>query len=179
MARKNKLGGQNKLEWDEFIRRINKLKPESYLEIGAKFGIPLRYLIDRVPTLKRVGAVDWPDHGYSGRRGSAGRLKDILKNTVPHTIWLGDSKDKDIIKSVSEQEWDVIFIDADHSYEGVKADYENYAPLAKMLVGFHDIAHDIGHYNDGPRRLWDELKGSEKISHDGNSRGIGIIRKEE
>jgi cephalosporin hydroxylase len=171
-----KIGGQNPREWKEFVALVQELQPTSYLEIGAKFGMPMRYLIDRVPSLERVGAVDWPDHGYSGRRNSLELLEKNLEGT-PSQIWVGDSKDPQIIEEVSQQEWDVIFIDADHSYEGVKADYENYGHMAKMVLGFHDICHDLGHQNDGPGILWKEIGGTEVISHDGAARGIGVIRK--
>ena len=171
-----KLGGQNPVEWKEFVALVHKLEPTSYLEVGAKFGIALRYLVDHVPSIEKVGVVDWPDHGYSGRRDSAKKLEQNLQG-ISSQVWLGDSKDPEIIKAVSESTWDVIFIDADHSYEGVKADYENYGHMATIILGLHDVCHDLGHPNDGPGILWAEIGGTEVISYDGPSRGIGVIRK--
>ena len=39
---------------------------------------------------------------------------------------------------------DFLFIDGDHSYDGVKADFEMYAPMVRPggLIAFHDINPD-------------------------------------
>jgi hypothetical protein len=47
---------------------------------------------------------------------------------------------------------DVVFIDADHSYEGCKRDFELWHPIAQMAVGFHDIR-----LAEGSDRLWEEV----------------------
>jgi len=60
---------------------------------------------------------------------------------------------------------DILFIDALHSYEAVKKDFEMYSPLCTGIIGFHDI--ESGRYKgdlnsqkvtDGVYRFWDELK---------------------
>lgn len=57
----------------------------------------------------------------------------------------------------------LLFIDGDHRYGAVKADYELYSPLVKNLIAFHDINAD---WETGMedrtkvscvKRLWDEL----------------------
>jgi predicted O-methyltransferase YrrM len=58
-----------------------------------------------------------------------------------------DSQAKETVQIVKEaidfKSVDFLYIDADHSYEGIKADYENYTPLVKPggIVGFHDTNH--------------------------------------
>lgn len=54
------------------------------------------------------------------------------------------------------QSFDLVIIDADHSYEAVKRDSEMYVPLADKAVMFHDIAglRDC----EGAARYWSELK---------------------
>ncbi|MCJ7617585.1 MAG: class I SAM-dependent methyltransferase [Desulfobacterales bacterium] len=55
---------------------------------------------------------------------------------------------------------DILFIDASHTYESVKKDFEMYSPLCTGVVGFHDI--ESGRYSDqeifGAYRFWEELK---------------------
>ena len=53
---------------------------------------------------------------------------------------------------------DLIFIDGDHSYEGVKSDYEISKNSGHMFV-FHDIVSDAC---PGVKQFWSELKNSEK-----------------
>jgi hypothetical protein len=38
-----------------------------------------------------------------------------------------------------KSQFNIVFIDADHSYEAVISDIKNYAPLAKDMLIFHDI----------------------------------------
>lgn len=54
------------------------------------------------------------------------------------------------------QSFDLVIIDADHSYEAVKRDCEMYADLVTKVVMFHDIAglRDC----EGVARYWNELK---------------------
>lgn len=49
------------------------------------------------------------------------------------------------------------FIDGDHTYEGVKFDWETYSPMVDKggIVAFHDIAERAGY---GVSRLWGELR---------------------
>lgn len=75
--------------------------------------------------------------------------------------------------------FDYIFIDGDHSYPGVKFDYETYKTRARML-GFHDI-NDF--FCPGVVMIWDEIKSQnpnnvvEFTSHPNGfpMMGIGII----
>ncbi len=56
---------------------------------------------------------------------------------------LGDSKDPKTLnrlkKALAGKRINVLFIDGDHSYKGVKNDYEVYGPLTDNIIVFHDI----------------------------------------
>jgi predicted O-methyltransferase YrrM len=55
---------------------------------------------------------------------------------------------------------DFLFIDGDHTLDGVRRDYEMYAPLVKSggTVVFHDICVHRGELNCHVDKFWNELK---------------------
>ena len=59
---------------------------------------------------------------------------------------------------------DFLFIDGDHTYEGVKKDFEMYSPLVKKggLVAFHDICIHPPALKSDVYSYWNEIK----LTHD-------------
>jgi hypothetical protein len=60
----------------------------------------------------------------------------------------------------SMRPFDVVFIDGDHSYKGVKIDWQFAQSLNPRIIAFHDIAEVIKHRREGCEvdRLWAEIK---------------------
>lgn len=78
-------------------------------------------------------------------------------------------------------ELDFLFIDGDHTYQGVREDFLMYSQLVREggLIAFHDVAESGG--SREVHRLWSELKPNyrhEEFIHTTGSgaMGIGVLR---
>ena len=102
------------------------------------------------------------------------------------TMIHGSSHDEELKQLVKDKldntKLDFLFIDGDHTYEGVKQDFEMYKEFVKPggWIGFHDIKDTEFHRNADCRVdiLWNEIEG-EKIEFLDNSSsygGIGFIK---
>lgn len=178
---------QHPLEAEEFKKIISASGAKSYLEIGSQYGGSLWEFGNVLPTGSRIVSVDVNDH--------TSRFQEVAKSLEccvgqlshmgydAHLIW-GDSANQDVVNRVNELgPFDVILIDGGHSYECVKADWENYAPLGK-IIAIHDIAWKNEPVERGYRievpKFWNEIKGDyrhEEIMLDPTGRdcGLGII----
>ena len=76
---------------------------------------------------------------------------------------LGDSTAPATIQAVRDRlagrPIDILFVDGNHEYEGVKRDFEIYGPMTRHILAFHDISIDFAGY--GIRKLWTELRDKE------------------
>ena len=80
-------------------------------------------------------------------------------NVAPRML-VGDSTDPDVRRKISEMgPFDGVFIDGDHSYNGVKADWEFARSLNPRRIWFHDITQSSWHEAAGSfvHRLWKEI----------------------
>ena len=80
---------------------------------------------------------------------------------------------------------DLVFIDGDHSYEGVRHDYELVGDGPRMIL-FHDI---VARNWPGVGRLWQEVREQTAGTHvaaefakqyksgDGGGMGLGLVRR--
>jgi len=79
---------------------------------------------------------------------------------------------------------DFLFIDGDHSYQGVASDYAFYKTIVKPggFIAFHDINADARHFSEaeagGVPRFWHDLNMVDKIeiTVHGDWGGIGVVR---
>ncbi|HMI99785.1 MAG TPA: class I SAM-dependent methyltransferase [Gaiellaceae bacterium] len=171
------------------LERVERLRPQRVCEIGSSAGGTL-YLLTRVsPDDAVIVSVDHalPDYTRRARsRMARGRQRVVGIEGDSHS----EETKRRVIQAVEGEPLDFLFIDGDHSYEGVRADYELYAPLVRAggMVALHDvnpdfrtsrgvetpsISGDVPHY-------WSELKErhrcEELIAEPGqDGYGIGIV----
>ncbi|ADV64753.1 O-methyltransferase-like protein [Desulfurococcus mucosus DSM 2162] len=126
---------------------LESVKPRTILEIGTARGGTL-FLFSRIASDDAlIISVDLPG-GLFG--GGYPYLKTFLYRCFARTkqkivLLREDSHSEETLSKVRKhlngRGVDSLFIDGDHSYEGVKRDFEMYSPLVKKggIIAFHDI----------------------------------------
>ncbi len=168
--------------------RVAVLRPRTLLEIGTAEGGTL-FILGRCAAPDAILiSLDLPAGSFGGgypvwRGGFYQRL--TLPRQTLHLL-RGDSHQQSSFDRVRNllcgAPLDFLFIDGDHSYPGVKRDFELYSPLVRQggLIAFHDIARhpaDVGCQVD---RFWSEIRNhfryEELIEDPGQGgKGIGIL----
>lgn len=151
---KNKIQ-QKKEEWFYVLNILNNFKKtDNIIDIGTYDGgtsVSLKYFAKNMVT---IDAIPSP-------RFDVSEFRNINYNYIGN-----DSHSEDTfntVKSLIGDKINVLFIDGDHSYEGVKQDFEMYKTLldkGNSLIFFHDIVDSDFHRSLGCNvsKLWYELE---------------------
>jgi predicted O-methyltransferase YrrM len=141
-------------------------KPANILEIGTAKGATLLTWC-RMATNKVV-SVDLPDGIHGGgypavKQGLYQHFVADRPGVKLHCIQddsHADSTRKKAEAFLAGDQLDILFIDGDHTYAGVKRDFDLWSPLVKP--GGHVVFHDILPHKDlhdcEVDKLWEELK---------------------
>ena len=164
----------------EFLLNImQEEKCNRVLEIGSKFGRMLLRWGAILPKGSRICSIDKPG-GDWGQRNSEIVLQAVADklrcDAFDVHLFNGDSGSSDAIDWARRLgPYDLIFIDADHTYKAVMRDWQNYAGFAR-LIAFHDISSWV---NKGlVRRAYKELRVGlryEECIENDETPGMGVI----
>lgn len=138
---------------------------KSFLEIGSRFGYPLVEMAHVLQKGAKVVSVDLPDaEGWNPPLNTLSHLEknvQLLKDEGYEThLIVGDSHSEAVIREVKELgPYEVVFIDGDHSYDGVVKDWLNYGQMGKKII-FHDVRRPVPPEDMGVEvwKLWEEIR---------------------
>jgi cephalosporin hydroxylase len=180
---------QSPYEVTETLEVLHARRPRTVLEIGTCRGGGLflySLFAARDATLVTVDLPGGPfGGGYAPWR--APLYRSFARGSQRIELVRGDSHRADTFRRVEHvlggREVEFLFIDGDHSYEGVRADFRMYSSLVCEggVVGFHDIVPGPGAVVGGVPRFWQELKPSYEDarefvqSWEGGSGGVGLL----
>lgn len=171
---------------------VRNLKPKNILVIGSLKGF-IPAILAKACKDNHQGHVDFVDAAYEeddqGKNWQGiGFWKKInpkehfSKIFVDKYISTHVMTNKEFAKKYNKKRYQYIYIDGDHSYEGVKLDYKLFYPKLDKdgLMLFHDVVAKGkltgGQY--GAYKFWKELKNKEKLTFPyPQHSGLGIIRK--
>lgn len=125
---------------------VKKQQPQSVLEIGTAKGGSFYIWSRHLSSVNKLISLDLPGGRFGG--GYDAQKTDIFREFAP-------SKEMDFVRNNShhpntydevsnlvDNGIDFLFIDGDHTYEGVKQDFEMYSRLVSEggIIALHDIA---------------------------------------
>lgn len=163
-------------EIEQLAREVERLAPSTILEIGTSNGGTLYIWARYVKNCKRIVSIDLPE-GYPCRKI---RFFKLFDKTKEFCFLRGDSHSTATVKMLAQvlgdRYVDFLYIDGDHSYEGVKKDFDAYSKFMAPggIMAFHDIIHRPGY---GVDRFWKEVKNqysSKEIVSSRSQNGFGI-----
>ena len=161
---------------------------KSILEIGSRYGEALLYFAGVLSPGAKIVSIELPGSLW-GRSDSLPVLEQVIDQLKDRgfdaKLLLGNSRDQWVIDfAMSEGPYDFVFIDGDHTIEGIMADWRNYGHMGRM-VGFHDIAAIGAKLPTGELlgvpEAWSEIKWGRKYKEfiatpEGmNPMGIGLV----
>jgi predicted O-methyltransferase YrrM len=188
-------GAKQKLrEFALLARLVRKRRPNTVLEIGTMRGGTLWAWCRLASSDALLISIDLPGGAFGGGYSDAAseRLAGYARPGQTLELIRADSHDPATLtrlqSTLGSRQIDLLFIDGDHSYEGVALDYRMYAPLVRSggLIALHDVLP--GRAEDGDvNRFWNEVRDRHRheefadpddLSWRGPWGGIGVLFKD-
>lgn len=145
---------------------LTELLPDSAMEIGTYMGGTLFFLTRLASPRATILSVDLPGGRFGGGYGSirASLYRRFARSGQRLHTLRGNSHSDEMFGRVraalGSNPLDYLFIDGDHTYAGVKQDFELYSPLVRKggVIAFHDIVEHPPSSGCEVSRFWNEIK---------------------
>lgn len=158
---------QNPIEFADYLQSLNGRNIKTYLEIGTFCGGTF------IATLEYMKSLGMTPHGIACdvfNRESTFAYANEFGGCEIHNV---NSASVNFDLLIDGKNIDLVLIDADHAYNGVKNDWLKMKGRAK-IVAFHDIV-----LCDGVKQLWKEIVAegykTQEFVHDRSQLGIGVV----
>ncbi len=174
----------------KLIKIIKNKKPKTVIEIGTAQGGTLFLISKAIPEDSLIVSIDLPggSFGYGYPKIKMRLYKSFSRPKQKLHLIRADSHKLNTLNKVKKilnnRTVDLLFIDGDHTYDGVKKDFEMYSPLVNNtgIIGFHDIVISKKRSNVGVNDFWIEIKKNyeyEEIVENWKQLrcGIGILKR--
>lgn len=158
---------------------------ERILEIGSCYGHSLRMLARVAIKGAVLRSIDLGTLPAEAAEFAGADVTPTLTRVIEELnldgydakLHVGDSHSAEAIKFAEKSApYDLVFIDGDHTFDGVAADLLNYGPMSRHLIACHDIAHPT----HGVAKMWREIRTAGGMRTDEkvcSSMGIGLLIK--
>jgi predicted O-methyltransferase YrrM len=182
---------QRTWELQALIGDVRRLAAHVVVEIGTHRGGTLVCWAAVAAPDAHIVSIDMPtDPGIAMGAGDEdlARVRQRLRPRQTLTAIRGDSHAAStrarLAEALGGAPIDFLWIDGDHSYEGVKQDFEMYGGLVRAggLIAFHDVRLSDFWPSFGAPAFWQEIK-SRHPTHEyvaqtrqGAGMGIGVVR---
>jgi predicted O-methyltransferase YrrM len=138
---------QKERELASLLELVDRRKPRVVLEIGAGLGGAFWAFAQVAADDALLVSVDMLDgHLRIDEEQVVEILRACARDGQRTEVIRGDSHDPAVVEAVAhvldaKPVVDFLFVDGDHSEEGVEQDFHSYAPFVRPggLIGFHDI----------------------------------------
>jgi predicted O-methyltransferase YrrM len=172
-------------EIDDLLNILIKETPKIILEIGTANGGTLFLLTKISDKNAKIISIDLPNGRFGGgyKKWRTGLYHSFSKYNQSIYLLRGDSHSRksfeEVKKILENQKLDILFIDGDHSYEGVKSDFLMYSLLVNKngFIIFHDIVPGPSDSVGGVPDFWQSIKNNyeyKEIVKDWNQGGYGV-----
>ena len=157
---------QNRTEIFMLLKILSDLKPKVIVEVGTASGGTLFLLSKIAKSNATIISIDLPGGPFGGELYPDWKMplyESFASSNQNIHLVRADSHDKKTVEQIKhilkKQKIDFLLIDGDHTFEGLKKDFEMYEPLVNEsgLISFHDITPGHDENVDVPK-FWKKIK---------------------